>query len=70
MIHNLVSALPAFEAALYTGEAHPYSLYLALCHLAGSFAGVGLGLVPPIFPPYDHNDPHQSFDEVKNTSSR
>jgi type VI secretion system protein ImpJ len=65
LIHSLVSALPAFEAAFYTGETHPYPLYLALCSLAGSIAGVGLSLVPPVFVPYDHNNPYQSFEEVK-----
>ncbi|MBV9506519.1 MAG: type VI secretion system baseplate subunit TssK [Acidobacteriia bacterium] len=66
LIHSLVCALPAFEAALYTGETHPYTLYLALCSLAGSIAGVGLSLVPQVFAPYDHNNPYRSFEEVKN----
>jgi len=65
LIHSLVGALPAFEAALYTGESHPYALYLALCALAGSVAGVGLSLVPPVFAPYNHNNPYQSFEEVR-----
>ncbi len=65
LIHALVSALPAFEAALYTGETHPFPLYLALCSLAGSVAGVGLTLVPPVFAPYDHSNPYHSFEEVK-----
>lgn len=66
LIHSLVSALPAFEAALYTGQTHPYSLYLALCSLAGNIAGVGLSLVPPVFARYDHDNPYLSFEEVKN----
>jgi type VI secretion system protein ImpJ len=65
LVHNLVAALPAFEAQLYTGMSHPYSLYLALCSLAGSIAGVGLSQVPPVFAPYDHTNPHQSFEEVR-----
>lgn len=66
LIHGLVSALPAFEAALYAGDTHPYPLYLALCSLAGSVAGVGLSVVPPVFAPYDHNNPYRSFEEVRN----
>jgi type VI secretion system protein ImpJ len=65
LIHSLVSSLPPFEGGLYTGVAHPYPLYLALCAMAGSVAGVGLSLVPPVFPPYDHNNPYESFQEVK-----
>src|SRR5579875_2592214 len=65
LIHSLAAALPAFEAALYAGQAHPFALYLALCSLAGSIAPVGLSMVPPVFPPYDHNSPRHSFEEVK-----
>jgi type VI secretion system protein ImpJ len=65
LIHSLVAALPAFEAALYAGQTHPFALYLSLCSLAGCIAPVGLSLVPPVFPPYDHNHPRRSFEEVK-----
>jgi type VI secretion system protein ImpJ len=65
LIHSLVAALPAFEGALYAGETHPFALYLALCSLAGCVAPVGLSMVPPIFPAYDHNSPYHSFEEVK-----
>jgi len=64
-IQSLVGSLPAFEALLYTDRAHPYALYLALCSLAGNIAGVGYGLVPPVFPAYDHHDPRNAFDRVK-----
>jgi type VI secretion system protein ImpJ len=40
---------------------HPFSLYLALCSLAGQVASVGVDLVPPLFPRYDHQDPRGSF---------
>jgi type VI secretion system protein ImpJ len=65
LIHSLVSALPGFEAALYAGQTHPFQLYLALCALAGSVAGVGLSMVPRVFAPYDHNNPYQCFEEIK-----
>lgn len=64
-IQCLVTGLPAFEALLYTDRAHPYSLYLALCGLAGSIAGVGNDFVPPPFPAYDHNDPRAAFERVQ-----
>jgi type VI secretion system protein ImpJ len=66
LIHSLVAALPTFEALLYTGEAHPYSLYLGLCSLAGNLAGVGISQIPPVFAPYDHTSPRTSFEEVRN----
>jgi type VI secretion system protein ImpJ len=65
LIHCLVAGLPQFEALLYTGTSHPYSLYLALAGLAGNLAGVGLSKVPPVFPPYDHNYPYPLFEELR-----
>jgi type VI secretion system protein ImpJ len=63
-LHALVSALPAFEAVLRAETAHPYLLYVEACRLAGHVAALGRGLVPPVFPPYVHNDPRRSFDYV------
>ncbi|MFL6233721.1 MAG: type VI secretion system baseplate subunit TssK [Thermoanaerobaculia bacterium] len=65
MIHSLMGALPRLEAELATGVAHPFALYLALCEVAGHAAAVGHGLVPPIFPPYDHADPMAAFARVR-----
>jgi type VI secretion system protein ImpJ len=66
MIQSLVAVLPPFEVAVATGGAHPYPLYLALCSLMGHVAAVGTSLVPPVLPPYDHNDLHAIFAQVKN----
>ncbi len=63
-IHNMVATLPYYEAILYTGKAHPYNVYLALCALAGSIAGLGTGLIPPTFDPYNHGDLKHTFDQV------
>jgi type VI secretion system protein ImpJ len=60
----LVSGLPRFEALLESGRAHPYDLYLALCTIAGGVAFLSHARVPPIFPPYDHNDLLASFQRV------
>lgn len=60
-IHALVAALPQLEAVLYTGSAHPYTLYLALSHLVGHVAAVGHGLIPPLLEAYDHDDPRAAF---------
>jgi type VI secretion system protein ImpJ len=65
MIHSLMGALPRLEAILGTGAAHPFALYLALCEVAGHAAAVGHGLVPPLFPPYDHADPMAAFTRVR-----
>jgi len=65
MIQSLVAVLPPFEVAVATGAAHPYTLYLALCSLMGHVAAVGTSLVPPVLAPYDHNDLHTIFEQVK-----
>ncbi len=60
---SLVSALPVLEATLLS-EANPYSVYLAMCSLAGSVAALGHGLVPPQFKAYNHNDLGKTFFDV------
>ncbi len=64
MIHALVGALPAFEAVLRCGSAHPFQLYVALCTVLGHVSGLGRSLVPPVLEPYDHNDLTASFEQV------
>jgi type VI secretion system protein ImpJ len=63
-LHALVTALPAFEAVLRTEAAHPCQLHVEACRLAGHVAALTRGLVPPVFPPYVHNDPRRSFEHV------
>jgi type VI secretion system protein ImpJ len=63
-IQALVGELPRFEATLSTGVAHPLSLFLSLCSLAGQLAILGDGLLPPVFAPYNHSNPVASFQEV------
>jgi type VI secretion system protein ImpJ len=65
LIHSLAAGLPALEAVLGSGRAHPYDLYLALCEVAGHVAVVGHTLVPPLFPPYTPCDPMASFAPVR-----
>ena len=60
----LVSGLPVFEALLQSERAHPYSLYLALCSIAGNVALLSNGRMPPSFQPYNHDDLRTSFQEV------
>jgi type VI secretion system protein ImpJ len=69
-IQSLVAGLPPFEALLLTGTAHPLSLYLALCGISGHLASLGTSRLPPVFAPYDHNDPLTSFQEVLDFSLR
>lgn len=61
----LTGGLPAFEAVLRTGAAHPVDLYIALCGVAGSLTAVGTQLVPPVFPAYDHAQLRRCFDDVR-----
>lgn len=60
----LVSRLPALEGLLNTGTAHPLALYLEVCAVAGSLATLGASLMPPVFPPYKHEDPRASLQEI------
>ncbi len=64
-IQSLVAGLPFFEAVLSTSRSHPYSLYLAFCSLAGHLAGLGNSLLPPVLPPYNHNDLRTTFEQVQ-----
>jgi type VI secretion system protein ImpJ len=61
---GLAGALPAFEAVLQSGCAHPFQLYVALCGLAGQLSTLGTDMVPPLFEPYDHNDLYSTFQPV------
>ena len=65
LIQSMVSALPPFEAILNTGVSHPYPLYLSLCSLVGHLAALGLGQVPPVLEPYNHNDLRSTFTRPK-----
>ncbi|PTL82658.1 type VI secretion system baseplate subunit TssK [Vitiosangium sp. GDMCC 1.1324] len=63
-LHWLVAGLPPYEALLRSGEVHPFTLYLALCSLAGQVAHVAEVRIPPAFPAYEHLDPLRSFQQV------
>ena len=60
----LTRGLPGFEAVLFSGAAHPFALYVALCALAGQVAGIGRTTLPPVFKPYNHNDLSATFEPV------
>jgi len=65
LVHGLVAALPPFEALVYSGVAHPFQLYLALCGLVGHLAAVSRSLMPPVLDPYDHNDLRATFEQAR-----
>jgi type VI secretion system protein ImpJ len=60
----LAAALPRLEALVHAGSAHPFSIYLALCDLAGHLGPAGPGQAPPPFAPYDHDDPLGSLEPL------
>jgi type VI secretion system protein ImpJ len=64
-LRTLSSALPVCDALLDSGSAHPFSLYLAFCALAGQMAGIAAEPRVPQFSPYDHDDLLKSFAEVR-----
>lgn len=63
-LQSLMTALPAFEAHLATGQVHPYALYVALCTLSANVSAVGSVDEIPRFPRYDHEDTAEIFGSV------
>lgn len=57
----LSAGLPAPEAALRCERTHPFMLYLLLCQMAGHVAAITPAIVPPVFPPYRHDDILSTF---------
>jgi type VI secretion system protein ImpJ len=64
-IHYLVAQLPVLEALLDTGTAHPFSLYLVLCSIAGHVSALSRSLMPPHLGQYDHDDLTATFEAVE-----
>jgi type VI secretion system protein ImpJ len=62
-INPAVAAVPAFEVVLASAP-HPFPLYLELCRLGGAVAALRNRVVPPSFPPYDHQDARACFAPV------
>lgn len=60
----LSAALPRLEALVHSGAAHPFSVYLALCDLAGHLGPAGPGRPAPLFAPYDHDDPQGTLQPL------
>jgi type VI secretion system protein ImpJ len=70
ILHHLVAGLPTFEAVLRARCFHPFTVYTALCGLAGHLAAVGESLVPPVFSGYEHLELRRCFQEVADFISR
>ena len=60
----LLTALPAFEAVRRTGLCHPFTVYVALCTLAGQVAALSYEKLPPTLSGYQHEAPYNCFKEV------
>lgn len=69
-IQSLVAGLPLFESILYTGQSHPFPLYLALTSMAGHLAALGSSLMSPVFKPYDHNNLRATYEQVRDFAFR
>jgi type VI secretion system protein ImpJ len=63
-VQALAVGLPGLEAALVSGAAHPFTVYLLLCQLAGHLATVTSEFVAPQFTPYRHDDLLATFQPV------
>jgi type VI secretion system protein ImpJ len=60
----LSAGLPGPEAALRCERTHPFSLYLLFCQMAGHVAAITPALIPPVFPPYRHDEILSTFRPV------
>src|SRR5579875_1165407 len=63
-VQALSVGLPALEAALVSGGAHPFTVYLLMCQLAGHLATVTSDFMVPQFSPYRHEDLLATFQPV------
>jgi type VI secretion system protein ImpJ len=63
-MEGLAAGLPALEALLASGRAHPFSLYVELCRYLGLLSALAVGEVPQAPPRYDHDDPLLAYAEV------
>lgn len=61
----LVTGLPAFEALLSSGRAHPLALYQASLAMVGHAAGLARDPLPPELHVYDHEDIGTTFLRVE-----
>jgi type VI secretion system protein ImpJ len=57
----LTEHLPELEALLSSGNAHPFTLYLTLCRLAGGVTALTNFAVPPQGRGYQHDDIRRSY---------
>lgn len=64
-IRALVSALPPFEVLLWTDQAHPFQLYLALASVFASVSALAKDRVPNPLPRYEHDDIRTVFLAAK-----
>jgi len=64
-IHCLVAALPPFEAVLYSDNPHPYPLFVALTGIIGQLSSIAHSPVPPMLPPYRHDDLRATFEVAR-----
>jgi len=66
-LEGLAAGLPALEATVASGTAHPFTLFIELCRYAGTLAVLAAGQVPPVPPRYDHDDVLPLFTEIAAT---
>jgi type VI secretion system protein ImpJ len=64
-LHAVARPVPRLEALLRDGNAHPFTLYLALCDVVGDLALVSGELNLPDLPVYCHADALPGFEAVK-----
>lgn len=60
----LTSRILVLEALYNSGKCHPFELYKELSISAGTYCALSQTKLPPLFPPYEHNNLKKTFDPV------
>jgi type VI secretion system protein ImpJ len=59
-----VQCLPPLEALIYSGQSHPHAIFTCLAHMSGALSTLKLGVIPPVFDFYQHNNLNVSFKKA------
>ncbi|MBN9564497.1 MAG: type VI secretion system baseplate subunit TssK, partial [Alphaproteobacteria bacterium] len=59
-----VHSLPPLEALIYSGQSHPHTIFACLAHVSGALSTLKLGVIPPVFDFYQHNNLSASFKKA------
>ncbi len=56
-----VQCLPPLEVLIYGGQSHPHAIFACLAQVSGALSTLKLGVIPPVFDFYQHNNLSATF---------